>query len=181
MEDHLRVLASALLKRGAVLKGRFTLSSGRKSDIYVDARRLLGDPLTYTAVIDILLDVGGPHLRGADAIIGVATGGIPWASLIASRLSKPIGYVRIEKKGHGTMGSVEGSPPTGKVVLVDDVATTGRSLASACRTLSSAGYTVTAALVIVDRGEGARERLREAGVELVSVAHLSDILRILGW
>ncbi len=169
-------LARLLESRGAVLRGTFRLSSGGVSSVYVDARMLLGDPAAFREALG-LLDSVAP--RGLP-VVGVATGGIPWAVGLAILRGVPAGYVRPEAKGHGAGRRVEGSPPKGKVVLVDDVATTGRSLAAAVEALREEGYEPVAAVVLVDRGEGARERLERLGVELRSVATLDEILSYLG-
>ncbi|BAN90946.1 orotate phosphoribosyltransferase [Aeropyrum camini] len=178
-EELADVLAKVLKKRGAVLRGDFVLSSGRRSSVYIDMRRLLGDESSYTVALDLLLEAGAQELARSSAVIGVATGGLPWAAMLALRLSKPLGYVRPERKGHGTGSQVEGEPPRGRVVVVDDVATTGSSIASSVEVLRNSGYTVTTALVLVDRGEGARELLASMGVRLVSVATLESILKAL--
>ncbi|BAA81362.2 orotate phosphoribosyltransferase [Aeropyrum pernix K1] len=180
-EELAEVLAKVLKKRGAVLRGDFVLSSGRRSSVYIDMRRLLGDESSYSVALDLLLEVGGQDLARSSAVIGVATGGLPWAAMLALRLSKPLGYVRPERKGHGTLSQVEGDPPKGRVVVVDDVATTGTSIAKSIEVLRSNGYTVGTALVLVDRGEGAGELLARMGVRLVSVATLKTILEKLGW
>ncbi len=166
-------LAELLSMRGAVLRGEFLLASGRKSNVYVDARLLLGDPGVFREALSLLAEAapGGEY-----SVLGVATAGIPWATGLSLRLGKPLGYVRVERKGHGRDRLVEGSPPRGPVVLVDDVATTGGSLAAAVEAARSEGYEPLAALVLVDRGEGARERLSKLGVELRSVASLGEIL-----
>ncbi len=171
-------LSRLLASRGAVLRGDFVLASGRRSSVYIDARLLLGDPAAFSEALDLLAGVAPP---GEYSVLGVATAGIPWAAGLALRQGRPLGYVRVERKGHGRDRLVEGSPPRGPVVLVDDVATTGGSLAAAAEAARREGYEPIAALVLVDRGEGARERLSGMGVELRSVATLREILEALGW
>jgi len=171
-------LAGLLASRNAILKGDFLLASGRRSSVYVDARLLLGDPEAFREALDLLAGVAP---QGGYSVLGVATAGIPWAAGLALRLGRPLGYVRVERKGHGRDRLVEGSPPSGPAVLVDDVATTGGSLAAAVEAARREGYEPIAALVLVDRGEGARERLSSLGVELRSVATLRGVLAALGW
>ena len=173
-----RELAELLMSRGAVLKGDFILSSGKRSSIYVDARLLIGSHEAFLQALKLLklvLDSEGVTGR-ARSVIGIATGGIPWAVGLSLLLSLPAGYVRLESKGHGRGATVEGNPPRGYTVVVDDVATTGGSLERAVKVLLSSGYKPLAALVLVDRGEGASERLEKLGVRLLSVATLEDIV-----
>ena len=173
-----RSLARLLAVRGAILTGDFTLSSGRKSSVYIDARLLLGDSYTFGEALE-LLDRAAPQ-TGFEAVLGVATAGIPWAAGLALRRGLPMGYVRPERKSHGTGRRVEGAPPRGRVILVDDVATTGRSLLQAASAAREEGYEPIAAVVLVDREEGASEALEKEGLELRRVATLSEILEELG-
>ena len=153
------------------------LSSGRRSDIYVDLRLVPGIPRLYRLALALLYAEAYRVLDTIDLIVGVATGGVPWASGLALLSGLPSGYVRKERKGHGTGRSVE-APGPGRALLVDDVATTGGSLARAVEALRREGYEVGHALVLVDRGEGAREKLDGLGVELMSVLTLDMIRRL---
>lgn len=166
--------AELLVESGVVLRGRFKLSSGKVSDIYIDARRLLGMPRYFHAIVSLLKDTFLSNVD-VDAIIGVATGGIAWAAALGFIKEMPIGYVRPKAKEHGLGRVVEGVEPPARALLIDDVATTGGSLASAVEALRHEGFTVDSAVVIVDREEGARNRLEEIGVELRSLTRLSCI------
>ncbi len=166
-------LARELLEAGALAFGEFVLSSGLRSRVYVDLRRLLSRP---GAVRRLAVELAGAVLAlGADSVAGVATAGIPWATLAAYVLGLPAAYVRAERKRHGTSRLVEGSV-AGRVVVVDDVATTGSSLAAAVEALRGEGASVAAALVVVDRCQGAYARLRSLGVELYALYTLPDLL-----
>ena len=167
-----------LLHDGGVVKfGTFKLSSGRTSNYYVDMRECLSSPQLYMEVVELYVELLS-NLEH-DVIAGVATGGIPWASMIAYKTGKPLAYVRVEKKAHGTMGIVEGARPEGRiVVVVDDVATTGGSIERAVGALRDGGAIVKDAVVAVDREEGASERLERLGVKLHSILSASQILRL---
>jgi len=173
-----RLLARILIDSGSLLLGDFTLSSGRKSKVYVDLRNLLSVPQGYRLVAGMLA------LRITDCIgdidgyciAGVATGGIPWATLVAYQLSLPAGYVRPAKKSHGLAKAVEGCGAARNAVLVDDVATTGGSLAAAIEAMRGSGYSVQHAAVIIDREQGAAEELKRRGVRLCRLATLRAIL-----
>lgn len=164
--------ARVLIESGAVLRGEFKLASGGTSDVYIDARRLLGMPRVFKEVAWLMHEVHLSRLS-ADAIIGVATGGIPWATVLGYISGKPVGYVRPRGKEHGLGRVVEGAAPPGRVVVVDDVATTGGSIAAAVSTLRSEGFTVDSAIVIVDREEGASARLKGLGVTLRPLTRMS--------
>ncbi len=168
-------VAELLKGAGVVKRGRFKLSSGKVSSVYVDLRILPSRPLAFREVIEEMAKV--VEGWGFDAICGIAVGGLPMAACLAYRLLKPLIYLRRNRKDHGTGRIVEGDVEAdASVLVVDDVATTGSTLAWAVGILRKQGYRVDRALVVVDREEGAREKLREVGVELVSLTTLREIL-----
>jgi orotate phosphoribosyltransferase len=170
----------ALLKKEAFKKGKFILSSGKESNFYLDGRIITMIPEGAYLVASIMMDMikaddadalGGPTL-GADPIVG--------AVAVLSHLNKvPLKtfIVRKSAKGHGTQRRIEGPAlkEGERVVLVDDVATTGGSLVEAKQVLDSMNIKVVKALVIVDRGEGAKENLDRSGLKLESIFSLSDL------
>lgn len=170
-----------LLKRDALKKGNFVLSSGKASSYYLDGRVITLTPEGAYLVARIILEmikkrevyaVGGPTL-GADPIVG--------AVAAVSHLEKvPLRtfIVRKAAKEHGTQQQVEGPKLKSgdRVILVDDVATTGKALIEAKAALDKIGAVIVGAIVIVDREEGARENLSAAGLKLESIFSRSDIL-----
>ncbi len=169
-----------LLDIGAVKKGRFRLSSGRESDIYIDLRLVPSHPSVFRLIIEHLFLEFYGLLKKKSALVGVATGGISWATALAYRAGLPAGYVRPKRKEYGLSRRVElDERVTDSVILVDDVATTGKSLADAIDVLREEGIIVDTALVIVDRNEGAQELLREKGAHLYSLLSLDNIRRLL--
>lgn len=167
----------ALIDNKLLLTGNFVLTSGKISPYYLDLRRLSNhyDVFldTVNKAIDKIKDIE------FDIIIGIATGGVPFASFLACKMGKPLGYIRMEKKGYGTDKILEADVRGKKVILVDDVATTGGSLAKAVEAISSEGGNVLASLVIVDREEGAEKKLAEYNVKLISVYRIREILESL--
>lgn len=175
MRDACELLGRLARERRALLRGDFTLSSGRRSGIYVDLRRLLGDGHAFLAALTLLQAFLSRELEEADYIIGVATAGIPWATALALLSGKPMLYVRSVAKAHGTESRVEGGEPRGSCLVIDDVATTGNSLARAIKALECKCARISAA-VLVDREEGAYERLASMGVTLRALLTLKELV-----
>ncbi|BEP17389.1 orotate phosphoribosyltransferase [Pyrofollis japonicus] len=173
------VLAGLLIRIGAIKFGEFVLSSGARSPIYVDLRIVPSFPDVFRRVLAMLSGLVASEAGDAETIVGVATGGLPWATGVALSLGLPLAYVRSEKKGYGTGRRVEGVV-RGCSVIVDDVATTGSSLASAAEAVREAGGRPCYAVVVVDRGQGAGERLSGLGVRLLRLATLREVLEAAG-
>lgn len=183
MTAHERLVA--LLAERSTRRGRFVLASGRESSLYVDARlttmspdglALIG-PLGLTA----MRDVGW----APDAVGGLTLGADPVAYAIAyasAGAGSPIRAftVRKEAKQHGTGKLIEGPFRSGdRVVIVEDVITTGGSAQRAIEAVKSAGGTVLGVLAVVDREEGGREALEAQGVAVRALARLSEIVAAL--
>lgn len=118
------------------------------------------------------------NIPEVNKIGGIPTGGLPWASVLAYSLSRPLVYVRKEVKHYGREKMVEGMlTPGDHVLLVDDVITTGHNILDALRTLRAEGGVVDQALVLVDREEGGRESLLKEGVTLQSVTKISELAK----
>ncbi len=166
-------LAKLIVDAGAFKTGEFTLASGETSPYYVDMKLACADP----ALLSTLAQHATMYTVGRDAVAGTALGGVPLAVAIGLEVNRPTFLVRSASKEHGTEGRVEG-PVTGEedVLMVEDVVTTGGSLVDAVEAVRQAGCTVEHALTIVDREQGARERLDEAGVSLHALVTLSELV-----
>ncbi|MEM0366194.1 MAG: orotate phosphoribosyltransferase [Acidilobaceae archaeon] len=176
--NYCRALARIIASRRALLFGDFILSSGIKSKYYLDLRKLLGDPESFKTTIDILAQKALEYYGSFDVVVGVATAGIPWASGLALKLGKGLAYVRSEVKGHGVETLVEGLPFHGDCIVVDDVATTGASIERVV--LAVKPYcNVKGALVLVDRLQGARERLERINIRLSYVVDIRGLVECL--
>ncbi|MEM3832775.1 MAG: orotate phosphoribosyltransferase [Thermoprotei archaeon] len=167
-------LIALMYETNSVKFGKFKLSSGKESNVYIDLRNALSYVKLREIIVRMMMHV--VKTLDYDIVVGVATGGLPWASLLAYEERKPLSYVRESKKEHGTEHLIEGRVNNMKCLIIDDVATTGRSLLNAVSVVRNHGGSVLYALVIVDRNEGAKKVLLDANVELKSVLSLDDIL-----
>jgi orotate phosphoribosyltransferase len=171
-------LAIELYKCGMVKIGSFKLTSGLESPYYIDLRQLYSYPELRSRVVEELIE-RFEILRSSDVVVGIATSGLALAAFIAAKLNKPLAYVRIERKEHGSRSLVEGNVSGKTVVIVDDVATTGGSLEHAVTALESLGAIPLAAVTVVDREQGARQRLKNIGIELYSLITSREIFEFL--
>lgn len=168
-------LPRILIHTGALKFGLFTLSGGKLSPYYLDLRIIPSFPDAFRTSIDLLAKAA-KRVETINKIGGIPTGGLPWASVLAYSISKPLVYVRKEVKHHGREKMVEGMlTPGDKVLLVDDVITTGHNILSALQTLRAEGGVVEDALVLVDREEGGEEHLLKEGVKLHSATRMSQL------
>jgi orotate phosphoribosyltransferase len=170
----------ALLKKEAFKKGKFILSSGKESNYYLDGRVITLDAegayLTASIILEMIKGkgisaIGGPTL-GADPIVGAVA-----ALSHTNNIALSAFIVRKNIKEHGTQRRIEGPAlkKESKVILVDDVATTGKSLIEAKEALDELGVKVGGVIVIVDRGEGAEENLARHGLKLESIFKIEEI------
>lgn len=168
-----------MYKAGIIKFGDFVLASGKRSPYYFDFRVLPSFPELYLNVIELWLQkLGGSGVR-FDGVVGVASAGIVHAAVLGYLTKKPIGYVRAERKDHGTGRLVEGSLRGLKVLVVDDVVTTGSTLVRAYSLLREDGVEVSAFSVILDREEGAEATITHLGVPMISLIKTSQIFTVL--
>jgi orotate phosphoribosyltransferase len=174
-EELLRIVMEKSFRRGD-----FTLSSGQKSNYYIDGKQttldargsfLVGRIMLAMMSDDVPQAVGGLTL-GADPIVGAITA-------IAGMEDLPLkGFiVRKEAKGHGTKSRIEGPLDKGdRVVIVEDVVTTGGASLKAVEAVRAFGCEVDRILALVDREQGGKENLREQGCRLESIFFVSELL-----
>lgn len=180
--DFVKEFSIFLFENKIIQFGDFTLASGKKSSYYVDLRLVPSYPHQFRKMVkhlqnEIIDKIG---LENFDSIVSVPTGGLVIASALAIETVKPLIYVRSKPKDYGTTKSVEGKIHDGlKVVMVDDVATTGGSVINAIKSLKQSKIKVEDAFVIVNRMEGADEALNEEGVKLHSLTNVMQITKVL--
>ena len=170
-------LCRILNKIGALEFGVFKLTTGRTSPYYIDLRIVPSFPDAFRRVCDLYLKLirGDVGAESFDRIAGIPTAGTPFASFLAYQLKKPFLYTRPRKRLHGRERRVEGIVmPGDRVLLIDDLITTGRSLRRAAAAIRAEGGVVRDAVVLLDREEGGRERLGEDEVTLHSLLRASE-------
>ncbi len=180
--EFVKEFATFLHQNGIIKFDDFTLASGKKSTYYVDLRLVPSYPHQFRRMIKHLQNLISEQIGfdSIDSVASVPTGGLVIASSLAYELVKPLVYVRSQAKQYGTGNLVEGIVKQGmKILLVDDVATTGGSVINGIKELKKAGAQVTDAYVIVNRLEGADVALEREGVKLHQILNILEITKIL--
>ena len=156
----------------------FTWASGWKSPIYCDNRLALSYPEVRTFIKDRLIEVARREFEDVESIAGVATAGIPQGALLADALGLPFLYVRSKAKGHGMTNMIEGKVTVGqKVLVVEDLVSTGGSSLKAVQDLRDAGFDVVGMVAIFTYGfEVAKENFEKAGVKLICLSDYHALL-----
>jgi len=169
LEKEKAELSRILNRIGAIKFGAFKLTSGRTSPYYIDLRIVPSFPEAFHRVCDLYVKLIEKNL-GADSfdrIAGIPTAGIPFASVIAFHLKKPFLYIRPKVKLHGRERRIEGIiMPGNRVLLVDDLVTTGLSLKKSAKAIRAEGGLVTDAVVLLDREERGKQRLARDNIKL---------------
>jgi len=157
----LRERTWARLVRAAFLRGDFVLSSGRRSPFYIDKYLFETQPELLRDIARLLAREVPP---GTMRLAGPALGGVPLATAVALETGLPFVIVRPEPKDHGTARVIEGQlSPGDRVVVLEDVVTTGAQAVRAARAIEAAGGRVILVFAVVDRHEGGREAIEAAG------------------
>jgi orotate phosphoribosyltransferase len=167
-------IAEGLIKVGALQFGAFTLPNGKESAYYVNLRGLPSYPGVYGTVVEALTDLVSKEETRVDAICAVPVTGLLLAAPLAVALRKPLVYTRLEREEGGRL--VEGEVRPGwNVVIVGDLSTSGKTILSAAEAIEDEGGRVASAAVLIDRMEGARERLSKRGITLYSVTDMIEL------
>ncbi len=167
-----------LFEKGCVKFGKFTLASGKQSPIYIDLRRVVSFPRLFRRVVDATVE----ELRGQkfDLVAGVPYAALPISAVTALQLGKPLIYPRKEVKEHGTGRKVEGVfQPGQRVILLEDVITTGGSLLKAAETMRDSGLIIEDAVVLVDRKQGGSDAMAQHSIRIHAVLDIFEILQVL--
>ena len=168
-------LAARLAER-ALLHGDFVLRSGRRSNVYLDKYRFETDPALLAPLAEALAALADEHDPSATRLAGPALGAVPLVTALALQRGTPFVIVRAAAKDYGTEHRIEGDFMAGeRVLLVEDVVTSGGAALEAVGALRAAGLVVERALCVLDREEGGAEALLAAGVTLRSLLRPTEI------
>lgn len=174
-----RSALAARIAQASLLRGNFTLRSGRTSSYYLDKYRFS----TVPGVLDQLgelfaqrIEAIGREVGEVDRLAGAELGGIPLVTAASLKTGLPCVFVRNAKKGYGTAQQLEGTIEAGdRVVLIEDVATTGGQAIEAVGVLRDAGAEVARLICTIDRLEGAQDNCAAAGVAFESLFTVRDL------
>jgi len=166
-------LIDALRAADAVKFGEFELSHGGTSDYYVDKYLFETDPTCLSLIAAAFAD----RLGDDEKLAGVALGAVPLVAVTSAETGRPYVIARKQAKEYGTGNRIEGRLSDGeRVVVLEDIATTGKSALDAVEALREAGAVVDRVLVVVDRQEGASELLADHDIELEALLTADDLL-----
>lgn len=153
--------------------GEFTLTSGQTSSYYVDIKRASTEP----GILREIARQVAPYTDGADRVAGMVLGAVPLAVAVSLEAGLPSLLIRKGKRDHGTGQRIEGAyEPGDRVLLVEDVTSTGGSSLDAVEVLRAADLVVDTCVSVVDRDMGATKLLADEGVTLVSLVSAAEIL-----
>ena len=178
-------IAKYLISRGCFkvsLNPPFVYGSGLKGPVYCDNRKLISYPKERSLVLDEMRRSMRQWGKKFDAIVGIATGGIPYGFALAQAWECPFLYVRSQAKGYGKKRALEGdAKPGSRVVLVEDLVNQGTALQRAARTLREENLQPMACFSLVDyQTESARKVCREENLEHIPLTNLDALLEVVG-
>ncbi len=176
-------VAEGLLSIGAVFlrpKDPFTWASGIKSPIYCDNRLILTAPQVRDVVEQAIADTVKSEFPECEVLMGTSTAGIAHAAIAGHLLHMPMGYVRSGNKDHGRQNRIEGKlPDNAKVVVVEDLISTGGSAIEVVNALRDAGADVLGIVSIFTYGmQKGLDRLKEADVKNISITNFDTVIDV---
>ncbi len=178
-----KLVAEKLLQVNAVKlrpEQPFTWASGWKSPIYCDNRKVLSFPYVREFIKSELCNVIFSEYPDAECLAGVATAGIAWGAMVADQLKLPYIYVRPKPKEHGLGNQIEGAYTTGqKVVVIEDLISTGKSSLQVVEVLRAAGMEVVAMVSIFNYGfDVAAQAFANANVPYISLSDYKTLITL---
>ncbi|MCU0631553.1 MAG: orotate phosphoribosyltransferase [Methanolinea sp.] len=164
-------IAQLLDEYGAVEYGDFLLASGARSAYYLDIKKVLTRP-------GALREIGAAIAcrYTFEVVAGVAVGGVPLAVAVSLASERPFAIIRSQEKGHGKSGRIVGDVQGKRVLLVEDVTTSGGSALFGVQALREAGATIDCVVTVVDREAGASALLLKEGVVLDALVKAADLI-----
>ncbi len=182
MENYQVEVANMLLQINTIKvqpSNPFTWASGWKAPIYCDNRKILSFPEVRGFIRDKFAEIIGAKYPGAEVIAGVATGAIAHGVLVAEKLNLPFIYIRSAPKGHGLENLIEGDlKPGQKVVIIEDLVSTGGSSLKAAQAVMDYGAEVLGMVAIFSYGfQQATENFAKAGLELTALSQYDVLIK----
>lgn len=171
-------ICQILKKTNAISFGTFKLSSGKVTPYYIDLKVVPSFPDAFVKIAKIFVDAikNEIGIENFDRVAGIPTAGLPLSAIVAYNLKKPFLYVRQKEKLSGRERRVEGIlMPGDRVLLIDDLVTTGLSLERSTLAIRAEGGIVSDALVLLDREEGGKDRLAKINVNLHAVLGIKEV------
>jgi len=165
-------IAELLIQNKAIEMGDFTLASGAKSTYYIDVKTAVTHPDLLNAIAKLVA-----QSHDFDVIAGVAVGGIPLAVATALAAKKPYAIIRAAEKSHGKKEMIIGNVRNKRVLLIEDVTTSGGSALYGIETLRTAGAQADRVVTVVDREQGAEALLIQQGIEFLPLVRVSELLK----
>ena len=168
-----------LIKNNAIKFGDYILTSGKKSPYYIDLRQTISSPITMDWIANsltriVLNEIGKDKI---DKVLGVPTAGVPFATVVSQKLGIPLIYYRHARKEHGVRKKIEGIlDRNDRVLIVDDLITTGESVIEASEVVRDQGGVVNELVVLLDREQGGQEKLRTFRIEPHVLFKISDAM-----
>lgn len=173
MTDYKKKLLELLKENDVIKFGEFTLSSGKKSDYYVDMKKAITMPEILDSVAHLITEK--IEDKNIDKVAGPALGAVPIATATSLISGKPMLMIRKEKKSYGTSKQIEGELlENDNVVIVEDVTTTGGSLLKAIKVIEENKGKISEAFVIVDREEGAKESFEKNNIKFTPLLTITE-------
>jgi orotate phosphoribosyltransferase len=167
-------LINLLKDCGAIQFGRFVLTSGAVSDYYIDIKQASTNPRILKKIAEAMAE----YAEGYDIIAGMELGAVPLAVALSLQTGIPYVILRKEKREHGTGKQIEGVDVKGKkVIIVEDVTTSGGSVIKSVQILRQNKAVVDEVITVVDRENGAEEKLQQIDISFIPLLSISDILK----
>jgi len=173
-KDLRKELAYYVTNAGAIRHGNVDLSSGKKSTQYVDIKKACTDPSTFWLIVRSVNKIIPTLPYTIEGVAGVELGSVPIASGVSLSRFEPLIIVRKKRKDYGMPGEVIGNVKEKRILMLEDVTTTGSSAVKAIKRIREEGGIIIDVISIVDRNEGARECLDSIGVGLISLLEFKN-------
>jgi orotate phosphoribosyltransferase len=167
----METITKCLLEHNAIRIGNFVLASGATSPYYVDVKTAITAPIVLQTIADSIAE-----MAVFDVVAGVAVGGIPLCVATSLNTDAPFVIIRANVKEHGIPGTVIGDVKGRRVLLVEDVTTSGSSALYGVEKIRASGGIVDTVITVVDRGQGADVTLGREGVSLIALVTLAELL-----